>query len=208
MSTCASTSSSAASRSARRSGSTSSVSLLFLVPFCIAVIDLVWPLVVQAYHSGEMSSQRRRPDPLAGVRAGADRLRAAAAAGHLRADQAHRLPAGPDRRSRRRSSTRSRPRKSWPSSLPPAAAEPRDDEVMEFLRPTWPRSCSPALIVFLLIGFPVAFSLAACGLFFGFIGIELGAAAGGADAGAAAAHLRHHAATTRCWRSRSSPSWA
>ena len=31
-----------------------------------------------------------------------------------------------------------------------------------------------ALIVFLLMGFPVAFSLAACGLFFGFVGIELG----------------------------------
>ncbi|MES2940640.1 MAG: TRAP transporter large permease subunit, partial [Pseudomonadota bacterium] len=30
------------------------------------------------------------------------------------------------------------------------------------------------LIAFLLIGFPVAFSLAACGLFFGFVGIELG----------------------------------
>ena len=31
------------------------------------------------------------------------------------------------------------------------------------------------LIVFLLLGFPVAFSLGACGLFFGFIGVELGA---------------------------------
>jgi TRAP-type mannitol/chloroaromatic compound transport system permease large subunit len=30
------------------------------------------------------------------------------------------------------------------------------------------------LVFFLLLGFPVAFSLAACGLFFGFIGIELG----------------------------------
>jgi TRAP-type mannitol/chloroaromatic compound transport system permease large subunit len=30
------------------------------------------------------------------------------------------------------------------------------------------------LIVFLLLGFPVAFSLGACGLFFGFVGIELG----------------------------------
>ena len=30
------------------------------------------------------------------------------------------------------------------------------------------------LIVFLLVGFPVAFSLAACGLLFGFIGIEMG----------------------------------
>ena len=31
-----------------------------------------------------------------------------------------------------------------------------------------------ALVLFLLTGFPVAFSLAACGMFFGFIGIELG----------------------------------
>lgn len=31
-----------------------------------------------------------------------------------------------------------------------------------------------ALVVFLLIGFPVAFSLAACGLLFGFIGVEFG----------------------------------
>src|SRR3954467_1439958 len=30
------------------------------------------------------------------------------------------------------------------------------------------------LIVFLLFGFPVAFSLGACGLFFGFVGVELG----------------------------------
>jgi GntP family gluconate:H+ symporter len=30
------------------------------------------------------------------------------------------------------------------------------------------------LVVFLLMGFPVAFSLGACGLFFGFIGVELG----------------------------------
>ena len=30
------------------------------------------------------------------------------------------------------------------------------------------------LVVFLLVGFPVAFSLAACGLFFGWLGVELG----------------------------------
>src|SRR3990167_9632213 len=30
------------------------------------------------------------------------------------------------------------------------------------------------LVVFLLMGFPVAFSLGACGLFFGFVGVELG----------------------------------
>jgi TRAP-type mannitol/chloroaromatic compound transport system permease large subunit len=31
-----------------------------------------------------------------------------------------------------------------------------------------------ALVLFLLFGFPVAFGLAACGMFFGFVGIELG----------------------------------
>jgi TRAP-type mannitol/chloroaromatic compound transport system permease large subunit len=31
-----------------------------------------------------------------------------------------------------------------------------------------------SLVVFLLLGFPVAFALAACGMFFGFVGIELG----------------------------------
>jgi TRAP-type mannitol/chloroaromatic compound transport system permease small subunit len=30
--------------------------VLFLFPFCITVIDLVWPLVTKAYVSGEMSS--------------------------------------------------------------------------------------------------------------------------------------------------------
>ncbi len=30
--------------------------VLFLFPFCITVIDLVWPLVVKAYLTGEMSS--------------------------------------------------------------------------------------------------------------------------------------------------------
>ena len=65
-----------------------------------------------------------------------------------------------------------------------------------------------ALVVFLLLGYPVAFSLAANGLLFGLIGIELGLLAAGAAAGAARARLRHHGATTRCSRSRSSRSWA
>lgn len=30
--------------------------VLFLFPFCINVIGLVWPLVMKAYHTGEMSS--------------------------------------------------------------------------------------------------------------------------------------------------------
>ena len=49
-----------------------------------------------------------------------------------------------------------------------------------------------ALVLFLLFGYPVAFALAANGIVFGLIGIELGLLAAGAVPGAAGAHLRHH----------------
>lgn len=45
---------------------------------------------------------------------------------------------------------------------------------MEFMINNMAPMMFAGLIVFLLIGFPVAFSLGACGLFFGFIGIQLG----------------------------------
>ncbi|MBC7600975.1 MAG: TRAP transporter large permease subunit [Polaromonas sp.] len=45
---------------------------------------------------------------------------------------------------------------------------------MEFLTQNFAPIMFAGLIVFLLMGFPVAFSLGACGLFFGFVGIELG----------------------------------
>ena len=45
---------------------------------------------------------------------------------------------------------------------------------MEFITSNLAPIMFAGLIVFLLLGFPVAFSLGACGLFFGFIGIELG----------------------------------
>jgi len=45
---------------------------------------------------------------------------------------------------------------------------------MEFLSHNFAPIMFAGLIVFLLMGFPVAFSLGACGLFFGFLGIELG----------------------------------
>ena len=46
---------------------------------------------------------------------------------------------------------------------------------MEFITHNLAPIMFAGLIVFLLMGFPVAFSLGACGLFFAFIGIELGA---------------------------------
>jgi GntP family gluconate:H+ symporter len=45
---------------------------------------------------------------------------------------------------------------------------------MEFIAHNLAPIMFAGLIVFLLMGFPVAFSLGACGLFFGFVGIELG----------------------------------
>lgn len=45
---------------------------------------------------------------------------------------------------------------------------------MEFFTTNFAPIMFAGLIIFLLLGFPVAFSLGACGLFFGFVGIELG----------------------------------
>ena len=45
---------------------------------------------------------------------------------------------------------------------------------MEFLTTNYAPIMFVGLICFLLLGFPVAFSLGACGLLFGFVGIELG----------------------------------
>ncbi len=45
---------------------------------------------------------------------------------------------------------------------------------MEFIIQNYAPLMFAGLIVFLLMGFPVAFSLGACGLFFGFVGVNLG----------------------------------
>lgn len=45
---------------------------------------------------------------------------------------------------------------------------------MEFFTTNFAPFMFAGLIMFLLLGFPVAFSLGACGLFFGFVGIEMG----------------------------------
>jgi len=64
-----------------------------------------------------------------------------------------------------------------------------------------------SLIIFLMFGYAVSFSLAACGLFFGFVGVELGVIQ------ATFLQSFHFAClasckTTPCWPFRSSPSWA
>src|SRR6202171_2561247 len=95
--------------------------------------------------------QRRRPDPLADQIRGAGRLRDAGIAGRLGGDQAHR-----------------------------GAAEPRDDrcEIREadamITLEMMPPIMFGGLVLAMLIGFPVAFTLAAVGLSFGFLAIHLG----------------------------------
>jgi len=46
--------------------------------------------------------------------------------------------------------------------------------MIEFLQANMAPIMFAGLIVFLLLGYSVAFSLAACGLLFGYIGVELG----------------------------------
>eukprot|EP01136_Pigoraptor_vietnamica_P037541 Opistho-1_new@105615 len=106
--------------------------------------------VLAHLHQRRDVRQRRRPDPLAGDADVAAGLRAARAAGAGRDRQAHRLVAAP-------------PRDGHALRAPPAMT-------MEQFAPLM----FAGLIVVLLIGFPVAFSLAAYGLLCGFIAIEAG----------------------------------
>ena len=46
--------------------------------------------------------------------------------------------------------------------------------MIEFFAAHAPEMMFGSLMLFLLTGFPVAFALAACGLLFGFIGVEIG----------------------------------
>jgi TRAP-type mannitol/chloroaromatic compound transport system permease large subunit len=78
---------------------------------------------------------------------------------------------------------------------------------MEFIAANMAPLMFGALVVFMLFGYPVAFALAANGVVFGLIGIELGLltpalfqACRTASSGSCP--------TTPCWRFPSSPSWA
>ena len=111
-------------------------------------------------------AERRRPDPLAGAGAGAARHVAAAGPGRFRTGQAHRVPQGTDSRSagacRDAAVTGDR------------RGSDGGSEVSQFVAANFVPLLFGGLLVFLLTGFPVAFSLAATGLAFGFIGMEIG----------------------------------
>ena len=145
--------------------------VVFLFPFVFAVVDLVLPLVWRAYESGEMSNNAGgliRWPVFAMVPIGFALL---GLQGDLGADQARRLPAGQGGRSSAQDQgedARGRTRRADPR---PGR---RGQAMIEFLHAYMAPVMFAGLIVFLLMGYSVAFSLAACGLFFGYLGVEIG----------------------------------
>ena len=125
--------------------------LCFLIPACLLLSWLSWPFFMQAYAVGEGVEQCRRPAALADQDRRSRGLRDAGAARRIRGHQAHR-----------------------------GAAEPRDDRrqiretdamiTLEMMPPLM----FGGLVLAMLIGFPVAFTLAAVGFSFGFLSIHLG----------------------------------
>ena len=125
--------------------------LFFLIPACLLLAYLSWPFFMQAYVGRRDVEQCRRPAPLADQVRDSRRLRHAGVAGRIRGHQAHR-----------------------------GAAEPRDDrrEIREadamITLEMMPPLMFGGLVLAMLIGFPVAFTLAAVGFSFGFLAIHLG----------------------------------
>ena len=125
--------------------------LFFLIPSCLLLAYLSWPFFMQAYEVGEISSNAgglvRWP-----IKARRSRgLRFSGVARRLRGDQAHRCTEG----------------------LCRDRCEIREADPMITLE-MMPPLMFGGLILAMLIGFPVAFTLAALGLSFGFLSIYLG----------------------------------
>src|SRR5205085_2408910 len=105
--------------------------------------------------------------------------RAARRASGVRADQANSVPARADPRpdpegagEERRAGARRVP--AAEGSRRAREGRPRGQAMMHFIASNMAPIMFVSLIVFLLFGYPVAFSLGACGLFFGIVGVEMG----------------------------------
>ena len=68
--------------------------IFFLLPMALTIMWLSWPVFIEAYAAARSLDQCRRPYHLAGAAAGSDRILPARHPGHLRTDQAHRVPQG------------------------------------------------------------------------------------------------------------------
>ena len=128
--------------------------IVFLLPTCAILAWLSWPFFMQSYnvleHSSNAGGLLRWPIKLVlpvGFAAGRP-------AGPFRTDQARRLP------------------QRHPGRKPRSALREADAMIIPL---EWmPPLMFAGLVVFMIIGYPVAFSLAAVGFFFGFLSIEFG----------------------------------
>ena len=128
---------------------------LFLLPICVILTYFTWPWFVESWRSA--MRPRRMPAASSAGRSSCMLPVGFApdgAAGHLRDHQAHRRARACDRH----------------------RVQVREAAAMtaSFVRDNMAPLMFGGMILFMLIGYPAAFSLAATGLFFGFIGIELG----------------------------------
>ena len=125
--------------------------IFFLMPPVLIIGWMSWPLFYESFAQRRGLGQCRRAAALAGEAAAAARLRPAGAPGHLGDHQADRGTPG----------------------LPGHGRGIREAAAVISFNMMAPLMFG-GLVVFLLIGYPVAFSLAAVGLFFAAIAIEHG----------------------------------
>ena len=146
--------------------------VVFLIPLCLILIDLSWPFFMRTYLSGEMSENAggliRWPVVLM-IPVG---LRLPAAAGAVRTDQARGLP---DRQAGRTLQLREREVvRGDPARRNGSPGRQGRSLVIALIADNFVPLMFCGLLFFLLTGIPVAFGLAATGLLFGFIGMEIG----------------------------------
>ena len=103
-----------------------SVLVFFLFPMAFVIMWFVVAAVHGFVHPQRGVDQRRRPHHLAGASHGADRLLPADRSGRIRADQAHRVPAGQDPRSAREDSRQKRRGGVGRRNCPPAWARTKE----------------------------------------------------------------------------------
>ena len=144
--------------------------LFFLLPMALLIMGCRGRCSSMSYISNEVSTNAGGLIDLARAAAGAGRLLPAAAAGDLRADQARSRSCGADPRPDREGLS-----KSAEEELAEAIRQaPRGGGMTAFLIANMAPLMFAALVVVLLLGYPVAFALAAVGIGFGLLGIELG----------------------------------
>ena len=150
----------------------------FLLPLTIIMIMTGDSLLPALHRDQRAVGECRRPAAMAGQGADHDRIRDAVHSGHFRTDQTHRRDARPHpgpaceptklARSRGRANRRAQSKNtSFPQADPGSRME-------AFFIDNMAPIMFGALVFFLLLGYPAAFSLGAVGLIFALIGIELG----------------------------------